>query len=80
MCDLSKERCIPDNIDCVFNVPVKYVNGKPVCDAPKDQQCKCTYPIGWCIPLEAGNNIISKMALRLKSYVDPFFYHPRIGS
>ena len=80
LCDLSNERCIPDNIDCVFNVPIKYVNGKPHCDAGPDnkQKCKCQYPIGWCIPLEAGNNIITKMATQFKAFVDPYFYNTKM--
>jgi hypothetical protein len=71
LCDLSDERCIPDNIDCALNVPIKYVDGKPRCDDAHNG-CKCKYPIGWCIPLEAGNHIIKGFVLP-NAYLDPYF-------
>lgn len=58
----------------MFNVPVKMENGKPICDSADG--CKCKYPVGWCIPLEAGNNIMAKMAAKLKVFVDPHLFNP----
>lgn len=64
LCDLSKERCIPDNFDCTMNAPTDKTcdaNGKCVytCDKAKDPntgtKCVCYYPVGWCEPLEDGN-------------------------
>ena len=71
-CDLKIERCIPDNMDCMFNVPIKHVNGVPVCG--NADGCKCKYPLGWCILLEEGNHVIKSMATNLHQYVDPFFF------
>ena len=77
MCDMANERCIPDNIDCMFNVPLtKGSDGKVQCTQPSDSRtpCKCKYPVGWCIPLEPGNNLIKSVAASLNNYIDPIFF------
>jgi hypothetical protein len=72
MCDLKSERCVSDDLDCNLNVPIKDVNGRPTCNPPSAREkCKCKYPIGWCIPLETGNNIYKTLAT--KGFVDKFF-------
>ena len=72
MCDLEKERCIPDNIDCAVNVGITKVDGRPHCDPPGDRQkCKCKYPTGWCIPLPVATHIIQSVST--KGYIDKFF-------
>ena len=73
VCDLKTERCVADNIDCMLNVPIKYENNKPVCNPPSPrQQCKCKYPTGWCVPLDAANNIFKTLATK-SVFVDKFF-------
>ena len=72
VCNLTIERCIPDNMDCMFNIGIKYVDGKPVCVPPAPRkQCQCQYPIGWCIPLEPGNNVMKSVAAALNQYINP---------
>ena len=81
MCVLKTERCIPDNMNCAFNIgdPLKIVNGRPTCD-PKDSRtpCRCPYPIGWCVNLEVGNGFLVKMAAKLNEYIDPVFFQQRL--